>query len=106
MVKHELQVTSYELRIESLKERVENQKFELKSTSYEFNFTSYELKSTSSRITKSMKTQLNRHRALHILISSVKLLGSPPGYSYVQFLMLICCFTIHGSGFRKKISRE
>ena len=72
IVKHELRVTNCELRVESLKARVKIQKCEYKSTSYEFKSTSYEFKSTiyefkptsyqfksmSSRIIKSIKTQV------------------------------------------------
>ena len=70
---YELRVTIYELRVESLKARVDSLKprvksqkcefkytsHEFKSTSYEFKFTSYDFKFTSSRIIKSMKTQVN-----------------------------------------------
>ena len=56
---YELRVTSYELRVKILKVRVQIQKREFKSTSSEFKFTSYEFKSTSSRIIKSMKTQVS-----------------------------------------------
>ena len=58
MVKHEL-------RVDSLKARVKIQNCELKSTTYQFKFTSYEFKFTSSRIIKSMKTQVRLSTSRH-----------------------------------------
>ena len=115
----ELRVTSYELRVESLKARVEIQKcefkstsYEFESTSYEFEFTSYEFKSTSyklestshefefTRIIKSMKIQVNSLKSSSFpKIISPKLFGNSWGNLYVQFLVIISCFTfplLHG----------
>ena len=75
MVKHELRVASYELQVESLKARVETEKYEFKSTSYEFEPTSYEFK--SSRISKSMKTQVSHLKSFSFpKIISAKLFGN------------------------------
>ena len=134
MVKHELRVTSfeftiYELQVESLKVRAKIQKcefkstsyqfkstsyefkstsYEFKSTSYEFKFTIYKFKATSSRIIKSMKTQVNSLKSSSFpRIISPQLFGSSWGNSYVQFLVIISCFTfplLHGYGFSRKLS--
>ena len=103
MVKHELRVSSYELRVashqwqvESLKVRVEIQKCEFESTSYEFESTSYEFEST--RIIKSMKTQANSLKS-----SSFPKIISPK--LYIQFLVIVSCFTfplLHGYGWVSK----
>ena len=112
---YELRATSYELRVESLKVRVESLKvrveslkarveiqkcefkstsYELKSTSYGFASTSYEFESTSSRIIKLMKTQVNSLKSSSFSkIISPKLFGNSWGNLYVQFLMIISCFT-------------
>ena len=132
MVKQELRIASYELRVESLKARVEIQKCEFKSTSYEFKSTSYEFESTSyefkstsyefestsyefeftsyefesTRIIKSMKTQVNSLKSSSFpKIISPKLFGNSWGNLYVQFLVIISCFTfplLHGYGWVSK----
>ena len=127
-----MRVISYELRVEILKARVESTSYEFESTSYkfksrsyefkslsyEFESTSYELKSTSyelkppifevesTRIIKSMKTQVNSLKSSSFpkMISS-KLFGNSWDNLYVQFLVIISCFTfplLHGYGWVSK----
>ena len=99
-VKHELRVTSYKLRVESLKARVESLKPRVEIQKCEFKSMSYEFEST--RIIKSMKTQVNRLKSSSFpKIISPKLLGNSWGNLYVQFLVIISCFTfplLHGYG--------
>ena len=108
MVKHELRVTSYELRDTSYELRVKSLKF--KSASWNPRVTSSNLQVTSSnpRIIKSMKTQVSSLKSSSFLkIVSPKLFGNSWGNSYVQFLVIISCFTfppLHGYGFSKKLS--
>ena len=76
--------------------------------SYEFESTSYELKSTSHkfesvRIIKPMKTQVNSLKSSPFAkIISPEWFGSSWGNLYVQFLVIISCFTFplpHAYGF-------
>ena len=120
VVKHELRVMSCELgakslkaRVESWKARVEIKKCEFKSTSRKFESTSYKFESTSyvfestsyefestsyefesTRIIKSIKTQVNNLKSSSFpSIISPKLFGNSWRNLYVQFLMIISCFT-------------
>ena len=106
MVKHKLRVTSYVLRVQSLKARVESLKVRVEIQKCEFKSTSYEFKSTSSRIIKSMKTQVNSLKSSSFpKIISPKLFSNSWGNLYVQFLVIISCFTfplLHGYGWVSK----
>ena len=122
MVKHELPVTSYELRDTSYELRVKSLKFKSASwnprvtssnprvTSLNPRVTSSNLQVTSSnpRIIKSMKTQVSSLKSSSFLnICSPELFGNLWGNSYVQFLVIISCYTfppLHGYGFSKKLS--
>ena len=122
MVKHELRVTSYELRDTSYELRVKSLKFKSASwnprvtssnprvTSLNPRVTSSNLQVTSSnpRIIKSMKTQVSSLKSSSFLnICSPELFGNLWGNSYVQFLVIISCYTfppLHGYGFSKKLS--
>ena len=129
MVKHELRVTSYELRDTSYELRVKSLKFKSASwnprvtssnprvTSLNPRVTSSNPRVTSSnprvassnpRIIKSMKTQVSSLKSSSFLnICSPELFGNLWGNSYVQFLVIISCYTfppLHGYGFSKKLS--
>ena len=54
---YEFKFTSYKFKSTSYE--FKSTSYEFRSTSYEFIFTSYEFKSTSSRIVRSMKTEIN-----------------------------------------------
>ena len=128
----ELRVESLKARVEGLKARVEIQKCVFKSTSYEFESTSYELESTNyafespscelestsyefkstsygfefTRIIKLMKTQVNSFKSSSLpKMISPKLFGNSWGNLYVQFLVIIFCFTfqlLHGYSWLSK----
>ena len=120
-------VTSYELRVESLKARVEIQKFwtrknskfkrfelaihelwvqiyELRVLIHESRVQIHELRIQIQISLSQWKTQVNSLNSSSVLkIISPKLWGN----SYVQFLMIISCFTfppLHGHDFSKKVS--
>ena len=120
VVSYELRVTSWKLKNTSWnsKVQVEIQKCEFRSTSYEFEFTSYqfesisyefkstsyELKSTSylfestnyqfELLVQKLKRQLNSLKSSSFPNTiSPKFLGNLWGNLYVQFLMIISCFT-------------
>ena len=120
VVSYELRVTSWKLKNTSWnsKVQVEIQKCEFRSTSYEFEFTSYqfesisyEFKSTSYEfkstsylfestnyqfelLVQKLKRQLNSLKSSSFPNTiSPKFLGNLWGNLYVQFLMIISCFT-------------
>ena len=120
VVSYELRVTSWKLKNTSWnsKVQVEIQKCEFRSTSYEFEFTSYqfesisyEFKSTSYEfkstsylfestnyqfelLVQKLKRQLNSLKSSSFPNTiSPKYLGNLWGNLYVQFLMIISCFT-------------
>ena len=98
-------------QFESTSDESESISYKFKSTSYDFEPTSYEFESTShefesTRIIKPMKTQVNSLRSSSFpKIRSPKLFGNLLGNLYVQFLVMISCFTFplpHGYGCASK----
>ena len=115
---HKLRVQVHELRVRILELQVESMSYESESTRYDFKSTSYGFKSRSPRTIKSMKTEVNSSKSFSFpkIINSKlfdnsfpkiigpKLFGNSWGNFYVQFLVIISCFTfppLHSYGFER-----
>ena len=101
---HELRVRIHELRVPIHELRA--QIHELRVRTHELRVPIHELDFESTRIIKSMKTQVNSLKIpLFPKIISPKLFGNLWGNLNVQFLVIISCFTfplLHGYGWVSK----